>query len=179
MKRALLISVVLACTIHPASAESFRGAGCLLPKLGFLMSTVSSFTAMPSAIYFTAANPDGGPVSGSSTATLSWSVAGGSTLQNWTVSVQATASSFTGCSTVPVSAVNVSCATAAVNGGGGTGSCGGSFSLSTVAQQVAGGAEGDGLQDYTVQVNYSLADSWRYVANPSCSLTVTYTVNAL
>ncbi len=95
------------------------------------------------------------------------------------MSVQATASTFSGCSTVPVSAVTVACATASVDGGGGTGSCGAPFTLSTVAQQVAGGVEGDGTQFYLVQLNYTLAESWRYVASPSCAVTLTYTVNAL
>jgi hypothetical protein len=178
MKKALLWAAALASVVCPAEAEGPRGGRCMLPK-GWALGTVSSFLATPGTIGFSALNPDSGPVSGSSAATLSWSVQSGSHLQNWTVSAQASASAFTGCSTVPVSAVSVSCASASVGGGGGSGSCSGASTLSTVAQQVATGAEGDGTQSYTVQINYALAESWRYVANSSCTLTLTYTVNAL
>lgn len=178
MKQALLILVVLAGMAHPAAAGSLLGGRCMLPMLGLAFSTVNSLMVTPGTISFLASNPNGGPVSGSSAATVNWSVVDGAALQTWNISVQATASVFSGCTTVPVSAVTVSCASASV-GGGGTGTCGGSFTLSTVAQHVAGGAQGVGTQPYNVQLNYTLAESWRYVANPSCSLTLIYTVNAL
>ncbi|MFN0102526.1 MAG: hypothetical protein ACKV2U_10605 [Bryobacteraceae bacterium] len=179
MRKALLSSVVLVGAACPAVAEGIRGGRCMLATIGLAPGTVNSLTAAPGTISFTAASPESGAVSGSSAATLNWSVLSGSHFQTWTVSVQAAASSFTGCATVPVTAVSVACASAAVGGGAGTGSCGGAFALSTVAQQVAGGAEGDGNQAYSVQINYTLAESWRYVANASCTLTLTYTVNAL
>jgi hypothetical protein len=149
------------------------------PRLGFAFGTITGLSAIPSTISFSAANPDGGFVFGSSVATLNWSVQSGSTLQPWTVSVQSGSPTFAGCATVPVSAVSVACESASVGGGGGTGLCGGTFTLSTSAQQIAGGAQGNGTQSYTVRVNYMLAESWRYIANPSCNLTLTYTVNAL
>ena len=45
-------------------------------------------------------------------------------------------------------------------------------------QQIAAGAEGDGTNSYTVTTNFTLAESWRYVANSSCTITLTYSVNA-
>lgn len=179
MKKALLFAVALTGVVCPAVAEGLRGGRCMLPKLGWALGTISSLTSTPGTVTFAATNPDSGAVSGSSAATLHWSVLGGSNSQNWAVSVQASSSAFTGCPTVPVSAVSVSCTSASVGGGSGTGSCSGTFTLSTVAQQVAAGVEGNGAQSYMVQLNYTLAESWRYVANSSCTLTLTYTVNVL
>jgi hypothetical protein len=31
---------------------------------------------------------------------------------------------------------------------------------------------------YSVSINYTLAESWRYVADSSCTITLTYSVNA-
>jgi hypothetical protein len=44
---------------------------------------------------------------------------------------------------------------------------------------VASGNEGSaGAHTFTVVLNYQLTDSWSYIANTSCPLTITYTVNA-
>ncbi len=178
MKQALSILLVLAGLSTTAAADQIRGGRCTLPALGMALGTISALNATPSTISFSATNPVGGAVSGSSAAAINWNVVGGSHLLTWGISVHATATSFSGCPTIPVTAITASCASATVGGGSGTGSCGGSFTLSTVATQLAGGLEGDGTQSYSVLVQYTLAESWRYVANPSCTLTLTYTVNA-
>ena len=141
---------------------------------------VGTITASPSTITFTATDPDLGSVSGSSPATVSWTVSGGNNNNNWTLTVQAVGTSFSGCGTVPASAVTVACSSATVSGGSGTGVCSGAFQLSTVPQQAAGGNEGNGSRSYTATLNYTLVDSWRRVAalSPPCTLTLTYTVNA-
>jgi hypothetical protein len=92
--------------------------------------------------------------------------------------VQAPSASFPGCSTVPVSAVTVTCSSATVSGGG-SGSCGGPVVLSTSAQNLATGTEAFLSATYTVNLTFTLTDSWKYVAqlSPPCSLTVTYTAN--
>jgi hypothetical protein len=171
--RALLFAALtgLACvSLH---------AGQALPaRLNLALGTVGTLIATPGTISFQATNPNLGTVSGSSSGTVSFFVLGGSHTQGWSVSVQAGSTTFVGCPTIPTSAVRVSCSGANVSGGAGTGSCNGSFPLSTVSQQVAGGAEGDGTNSYSVTINFTLAESWRYVANPSCSFTLTYTVNA-
>ncbi len=142
-------------------------------------ATVSLLSASPGTIQFSATNPILGSVSGSSPATVTWSSAGGNSQNTWTLTVQAGSSAFSGCPTVPVSAVTVSCSSAGVSGGGGTGACSGSFSLSTSPQTVAGGKEGADNQSYQVSILYTLAESWRYIASVSqCNLTLTYTVNA-
>ena len=178
MKRALSILLVLAGLPATAAADSIRGGRCSLPALGIALGAISSLNATPSTISFNATNPVAGVVPGSSAAAVKWTVIGGSHLLSWGISVQASAPSFSGCPTVPVTAVTAACASATVGGGAGTGSCGGSFTLSTTATQLAGGLEGDGTQLYSVLVQYTLAESWRYAANPSCTLTLTYTVNA-
>ena len=179
MRPALCFLFALAGLLCPAAGTCFAGGRCMAPVPGLGLALVSALTVTPGVISFPPSAPDSGTVAASSGAALSWSVEGGSPLQTWNVSVQSDSETFAGCTNVPVSAVTVACASATVEGGGGTGACGASATLSTVARQVAGGAQGSGTQNYRVQLNYLLAESWRYVANPSCTLTVTYTVNAL
>jgi hypothetical protein len=38
--------------------------------------------------------------------------------------------------------------------------------------------EGDGTNLYSVLINFTLAESWRYPAKSSCTITITYSVNA-
>ncbi len=132
----------------------------------------------PATITFNATNPNNAPVvAGSSTASLSWSTlsSGG----NWTVTVQASSPTFTNCPTVPISAVTVTCASATIGSLGGSASCAGAFPLSTTAMQVAGGAEGVLALNYSVTINFTLSDRWKYIAetSPACSLTLTYNAN--
>ncbi len=141
-------------------------------------ATLGPILATPATISFSATDPDLGSAAGSATSTVTWSILNGrDNKQTWTLTAQAGGASFTGCATIPASAVTVTCASTSVTGGGGTGSCSGPVALSTSPQQVAGGLEGN---DYTVTLNFRLTDRWRYVAAtaPSCTLTLTYTVNA-
>jgi len=178
MRGKILIVVALLAAGHGLARVCTRRAGpSLTSRLRMAFGTVGFFSAVPATISFSATNPDLGVVAGSSPASLSWQIVGGSHATSWTVSLQAPSSNFSGCPTIPVSAVQVSCGSASA-GGNGTASCSGSFPLSTAAQQIAGGAEGDGTNSYSVSINFTLAESWRYVANPSCSLTVNYSVNA-
>jgi hypothetical protein len=176
--RIFILAALLACGTGLAHVSHTR-VGLFRPaRLKLSLGTLSALSATPGTISFQAANPDSGLVSGSSPGSLTWNVLGGSHLQTWTLSVQSGSSSFTGCPTIPVSAVRVSCGSASASGAGGTGACSGSFPLSTSAQQIAGGAEGDGGGTYSVSMNFTLAESWRYVANSACTITLTYTVNA-
>jgi hypothetical protein len=178
MRSRILILAALVCGADLACLASLR-AGITAPsRLHIAWGTLGSLSASPGTISFQASNPDLGTVSGSSPGSLTWMVLSGSHLQNWTLSLQAGSSTFTGCPTIPVSAIQVSCSSAHVSGGGGTGACSGSFPLSTTLQQSAGGLEGDGTNSYSISLNFTLAESWRYIANPSCTITITYTVNA-
>jgi hypothetical protein len=137
-----------------------------------------TLTATPATITFNATNPGTAPVvAGSATASITWQVlSGGNT---WSLKVQANAPAFANCPTVPISAVTVSCASASSGVLGGTATCAGSFPLSTTPVQVAGGAEGLISYNYSVTINFTLADRWKYIAetNPACSISLTYTAN--
>jgi hypothetical protein len=53
--------------------------------------------------------------------------------------------------------------------------------LSTASQQVATGKESASASaPYSVSMNFTLADSWAYIAktSPACTQTLTYTVTA-
>jgi hypothetical protein len=48
--------------------------------------------------------------------------------------------------------------------------------LSTSSQTVANGTEASGQTLYTVNLTFTLTDSWKYIAelSPQCSLSLTY-----
>jgi len=133
----------------------------------------------PAAISFNAVNPGTAPtVPGSTSARITWQVLSGGA--NWSLKVQAASPSFANCPAIPISAVTVSCASASVSSTvGGSANCAASFPLSTAPVQVAGGSEGAISFNYSVTVNFTLADSWKYAAatNPACSLSLTYTAD--
>lgn len=140
--------------------------------------SVTSMTATPATITFSATDPDSPSDPGSSIATVTWR--SNNNGRTWNLTVRTASTAFTNCSTVPISAVTVSCATATV-GGGGTGACHAPFPLTTAAQVVANGNEaGAGTQTYTVTINFTLTDSWKYIAklSPQCSISLTYTATA-
>jgi hypothetical protein len=173
-----LITVVLTCGMGLARTNKIRVGPSLWMRVGLAPGTVQTLSATPGTISFQSTNPDSGVASGSSTASLTWTVVLGSHLQNWILSVQSGSGSFTGCPTVPVSAVQVSCQSASINGSLGTAGCAGSFSLSSTPAAVASGLQAEGTGSHSVIVYFTLAESWRYVAHSACTLTVTYSVNA-
>lgn len=133
-------------------------------------------TVSPATISFTATNPNSAPVvAGSATATASWNNLDFNT-GAWNLTVQSAAASFVNCATVPVSAVTVSCASVTTTVGG-SGSCAAGFKLSTSPQIVASGNQALLTYSYTITLNFTLADSWKYIAenSPSCSLSLAYT----
>lgn len=145
-----------------------------------LAPSVVGLNAVPATVSFSATDPDLGSVTGTPS-TVSWNIQPGNNASTWTLTVQASAASFTGCSGVPVSAVTVTCNSATVSGGAGTGTCAGPFALlSTLSQTVAAGQQGNGNRSYTVTITFALADSWQYVGAlaPPCTSILTYTVNA-
>jgi hypothetical protein len=147
-------------------------AGPIVP----LLATVGTVSASPATITFTATDPDLGSVSGSGASTVSWTTSLGSTTSAWNLQVQAAAALFTGCGTVPTSAVTVTCGSVT---GGSSGACKPAITLSTTAQQVATGNESTSTSaPYSASLNFKLADSWKYIAKSSCTLTLTYTVTA-
>jgi len=138
-----------------------------------------TLTVTPATIAFSATNPGTLPVvAGSSTAAASWSAGGGGS--TWSLRVRAAASTFTNCSTVPVSAVTVTCSAASVTAGhGATANCAGAFPLSTTAQTVASGMDSTSTLNYSATISFTLADNWKYIAemSPACTLSLSYTAN--
>ena len=137
-----------------------------------------TLSVSPATVSFSAVNPGTTPVvAGSAATTASWTALGSG--NNWSLTVQAASTAFSNCSTVPVSAVTVSCSSVSVTGLGGSGSCAGSFPLSTTPQVVASGSEGLVSLIYSVTISFTLSDSWKYIAetSPACTLSLTYTAN--
>jgi len=167
----MLSGLLLSGILLAASGKAAPAA--VNPKLSF--TSISNAAAAPSAITFPASNPTGSPVvAGSSSVVVSWTTTG-TFLGSWNLAVSAPAS-FSSCPWIPVSAVTVSCGS--VTGGSG-GTCGGSAALTTGAAQIASGTEGLLVAtNYSVSLNFTLQDSWKYIASTSCSLSVSYTITA-
>src|SRR5437763_15629447 len=105
----------------------------------FAATTITGPTISPSTITFSSPNPDVTPANGSSTATIQWSMQGNPTAL-FSLTVQATSSSMTGCAAVPVSAIQVQCTAFTTGATGASGGCSsGSFALSTSPQTIASG----------------------------------------
>lgn len=172
----LSIALLAAAAVRPAAVPVRR-----FYPMGVVPNAGANFTltVSPATISFSATNPGTVPVvSGSSTVKATWTAQGSGGTNTWTLTVRAAASTFTNCATVPVSAVTVSCSAASISGGG-TAGCGGSFPLSTTAQTVASGTDSNVNRNYSVTLNFTLADSWSYIAetSPACTLSLTYTAN--
>ena len=150
----------------------------LLPQVtvGYLVS-LGAVTATPNPASISATDPDTNPSSSSNSVTVRWPQTGGSTTNPWTLKVAAP--SFTGCSTVPISAITVTCdSVSADNINSWTGACASAGPLTTTGTMVAGGQEGKpASRNITVQLHYVFADSWKYVGG-TCPATLTYTVTA-
>ena len=138
-------------------------------------------TATPSTITFTSPDPDTTPTSGSSVSTVTWTMDGNN--KTWSVTAHATSASFTGCTAIPVSAVQFSCS-GFTNLGGGTknGGCvSGTFTLSTTPQTIASGtAQGNGSGTSSFTASFTFTDAWKYPASPgsTCSISINYDVTA-
>jgi hypothetical protein len=134
-----------------------------------------NLTVTPPTLIFNATNPATAPVvPGNSTTVVSWQVP--SNGGKWSLRVKAASPKFANCATVPISAVTVSCASVSVLPAGGSASCSAPFALSTGESLVAGGSSGPAALLYSVAINFTLADSWKYIAEttPACMLSLTY-----
>jgi len=135
-------------------------------------ASIKNASVTPQPLQFLASDPDLGSVPANSQATLNWEIVGAHATGTWTVSVAAGASAFSGCGTVPVSAITVRCASSS----GGT--CGAPFQLSPQPQTVASGGQGNGNTGMTVIVNFTFQDAWQYIAGLDlpCTLNLNYEI---
>ncbi len=150
-------------------------AGCL----GVAGQTdITSFTVTPTALNFTATDPDtGGPAAQSSTAVIRFS---GALFRPWTLYVQAEGPTLTNCGSIPASALILRCSTASINGWLDSASCNASsIPLSTTPATLAAGNQGIFSTAITVNLQVSFADSWRYRAAlaPACTVSLRYTAD--
>ena len=162
----------------------FVGVAMVSTAPGVMAQKALLLAATPATISFVANNP-GSNITGSASASVTFSMT--TTGHNpWTLKVGSAATTFTGCATVPTSAVSVTCSSATIAGNahGATAACSvGSFTTlpgSIPGLQVANGLEPSSFSlgvPFTIILNYRLADSWAFVAN-TCPLTLTYTVTA-
>jgi hypothetical protein len=138
------------------------------------MASVYTVTVTPGSVSFSATDPDLGAVTANPPTTVSWQNSGNKN-RTWSLRVASLSSGFGNCPNLPVSAVTVQCTGVSV-GGAATGACGPAIALSTTPQTVASGQESGPTVTYTVTLNLSLTESWRYIAhtNPSCSLSLIY-----
>ena len=142
------------------------------------VTTISNQAVAPATVSFTATDPDLGSFPGSSAATVSWKTSGGAAARTWTLTVAASAASFTSCATVPASAITATCSSVA---GGTSGLCASAFQMSTIGTQIASGKESASANaPYSVNLTFTLADSWRRIAEqaPACTLNLSYTITA-
>jgi hypothetical protein len=177
-----LMLLVMATTLAAGQATSSVRKTAAFTQAHALATSITTITATPSPITFSATDPDAGPYSGSSASTVKFNLTGGGAARSWTLSVTAGAATFTGCTTIPASAVKATCATASVvnvSGSAGTAACSAGANLSTSALTIATGNEGK-VNDFTITINFVLTDSWSYIAqtSPLCPLTLTYSLNA-
>ena len=147
-------------------------------------TTITNTSVLPAVISFNATAP-GTLIQGSSAATVAFTINSNVKGNTWTLSVGTTSTAFSGCTTVPTSAVTLWCSSAIVNGSNDNGASA-ACSTTTATQlpstlpglQVAGGSEPQSqTANYTVTLYYQLADSWKYIPN-TCPLNITYTINA-
>ena len=150
-----------------------------LPRIavGYLATAVSGLMVSPNPTSISATDPDNNPMPNSSSVTVVWTQTGGSHTGTWNVKV-ATPSS--GCATVPISAIKVTCdsITATNTLGGWSGSCSAAAALTITGTQIASGTEGNPTsRNIIITMHYTFADSWKYVGG-TCSPVLTYTVTA-
>jgi hypothetical protein len=173
------ISIALLAAVA-ARPPTVIPVGKLRPMAASPQANDFTLTVSPATINFNATNPGTAPVvAGSPAATATWSALsfGGG---NWSLTVQAASPTFTNCSTVPVSAVTVTCTAASVGSLGGSASCAPPAPLSsTQAVPVANGSEGLIALNYSVTISFTLADNWKYIAetSPACTLSLNYLAN--
>ena len=144
---------------------------------------VSNFTLYPVAgVSFAATDPDSPTVAGSATITVSGLIGATGAGASFKLEVYSAGPTFSNCTTIPVSAVIITC-TSVFNPGGNAVSCAAPATLSTSKATLASGTlpSAGASTSFWVTLTYTLTDKWMYIAqtSSSCTLNATYlaTVN--
>ena len=153
------------------------GTVAILPVMA-ASTTITGPTIVPASIDFTASDPDAAPIGGSSVANVIWGMQGGLPSSDWALRIHSASPALLLCPDVPASAVTLRCTALTLAGNGNPkGNCAaGAITLSTTPQTVASGSRTGGSSNLTATIAFTFNDSWRYPANPSCSLDLTYTI---
>lgn len=180
----LVMAMALAAVQHSGQVPTKPGQRTVaLAKSAPPATSIFSLTVSPSSINFSATDPDLGVVTGSSTSAVQFYLIGSTAGATWTLGIATGGSTFTGCTTIPASAVKATCSGASVSnfsGTAGTAVCSAARTLSTTTGTVLSGKEGSGIDGYNATITFTLTDSWKYIAktSPTCPITLTYTLNA-
>jgi hypothetical protein len=179
LRQALCAFAIFSAVCRAADCTAKRPlavAALLNPMIKtFAFTMTGSVMASPATITFTSPDPDTTPTNGNTTATISWGMSG---VSSWSLSVNAAAASFTGCPLVPRSAVQFQCTSATPALLGNASCSAGTFTLSSSPQTIASGTV-QGTGTATVIVAFKFTDAWKYPANSSCSLNLTYTATGI
>ncbi|MBA3973036.1 MAG: hypothetical protein C0504_02320 [Candidatus Solibacter sp.] len=150
-------------------------AGCLG---AYGQTGITSFTVTPSALSFTAADPDtGGPAAQSSTAVIRFN---GAFFRPWTLYVQSEGPTLTNCGSIPASALVLRCTSESGKGFLGSTSCNASpIPLSTTSATHAAGNQGIFNSAITANLQVTFAGTWRYRAAlaPACTASIRNTAD--
>jgi|SRR5579862_4351935 len=143
------------------------------------VASIKNAIVTPQSLDFVTADPDLGGVPANSPAMVSWEITGAQPTGTWMLSVRAGGSAFSGCGTVPVSAVTVRCASATSGRQAGPATCGAPFQLSNQPQAVASGSHENVNSRFTVTIDFSFLDRWQYIGTSSpCTLNLSYIIDA-
>lgn len=178
----VVLTIVLASPLR-AGQNTTKGKNVVITRstAPVPFAAIPTLSVSPSTISFTASNPAGGPVSGSSPLTASITITSTSNNNIWTLTIQTLGSNLTSGSggTIPVSSIQYT-ATGLLIAAGGKGSLtvnNPTGILSTGAVQTASGFEGNKTFQAQVQYSMSFTDSWNYDPD-TYSQTVVLTLTA-
>jgi hypothetical protein len=171
----LLLSILAASSLFGFAGQAKPAAGNPQRVVFKPAATgISTLSTSPVTVNFSLTNPDGAAVTG--TGSVTWHTTGGNTGSTWTLGVSTAAGSFTGCTEIPPSAVTAACSSVTTSNG----TCNGAApALGLTPTTIASGLEGNGNTTYTVSVQFSVTDAWKYKGHTTaCTLNVTYTITA-
>ena len=126
---------------------------------------VSNFSVTPASVTFTSSNPDGS-VNGSATTTVQFKTTGNPA--HFTVYVQASAATFSGCNNPPAGSIVAACSAP-------TGvTCSASSALTSSGNGTVVATGNGNVNPARFSVTYTFTDGWNFQVGASCSLTVQY-----
>ena len=143
---------------------------------------ITQYFVTPTALAFSATGPDqGGPAPQQASITVRLERT--QVHRSWTLYVESETASLSGCNSIPASALTASCTSATHDSDNNSAKayCTASpVPVSTTRAVVAYGYQGNRDHNLSVNLQISMADSWRYQAalSPACTISLRYTMDA-